>query len=90
MQAATGKAPPELITPGMPAGLAHLMAWFDEIGLARRSGMASPDPLSWSDIAAWSSLTGQALAPWEVRALRALDAAWISAWNEAQTKDRAR
>lgn len=86
VQAQTGVAPAELATPPAPAALAYLLDAFAELTAARGSGFGSPQPISWSDMAAWSRLTGQPLAPWEAQALRALDLAWLGAWSAAQPK----
>lgn len=37
----------------------------------------TPNPLSYQDIAAWVSLTRNQLRPWEVRAIKALDSAYL-------------
>lgn len=62
----------------------HLMAWFGELSGARRSGMTSPEPIGWGDIAAWCALTGAPLQPNDARLLRALDVIWLAAWHEGQ------
>lgn len=64
--------------------MAYLMAWFAELAGPRRSGMTSPDAISWPEIQAWSSLTARPLAPWEVQVLRALDVLWLSAWRDGR------
>jgi hypothetical protein len=40
--------------------------------------------VSFAEIQSWSRLMLVRLAPWEVRALRALDMAFLRAWQAAQ------
>jgi len=76
-----------LATPAAPAGLLYLLHSFHELGSARQAGFGSPCAIGWSEMQAWSRLTGTPLAAWEVRVLRLLDAAWISAWGQGQKKN---
>lgn len=84
MQAATGRRPAGLATPQAPASLSYLLAYFGELAAARRMGMSAPEPIGWSEIAAWAGIAGVTLQAWEARVLRALDALWISAWRDGQ------
>lgn len=61
-----------------PEGAAHVWGWFLELGSGRTGGFG-PNPLTWEGIAAWCHLTGNQLAPWELRAIKALDAAFLTA-----------
>lgn len=81
---ATGRTPPELVTPPAPAGAAHLLAWFADLAAGRGVGYMAPLPLSYSEMEAWARLTGRTLTPWEVLVLRRLDNAYLATWNEAQ------
>ncbi len=60
-----------------PEVLAYLWGWFCELGSGRTCGMG-PNPITWEAIQAWAQLTGNSPAPWEVRALRSLDAAYLA------------
>ena len=61
--------------PEPPEDAVHLWAWFWELDGARGEGMSGPLALSFPDLDAWARLTGSAPEPWEVRALRKMDAA---------------
>jgi hypothetical protein len=78
----TGRAPAELIGPELPDHLAYLMAWFDEIDAGRGSSGMGPAPLSSLEIRSWAELAGVRLEPWEHRALRVLDNAYLVAMAE--------
>lgn len=54
--------------------MAHLLDWFHELGQGRSGNGSGPNPLAWSDIAAWAETTGVMLQAWECSVLRALDA----------------
>ena len=60
-----------------PDALAHVWDWFLDLHAGRPSGMG-PGPLTWEGIAAWVSLTGIRPAPWEIRAIRELDSAFLA------------
>ncbi|MBW7852217.1 MAG: hypothetical protein H3C38_17115 [Rhodospirillales bacterium] len=64
----TGRRHPLLDGPAPPAAGRHVWGWFLDLG-------GGPRPLSHAEIAAWAALTGNRPRDWEVRALRALDAA---------------
>jgi hypothetical protein len=56
------------------------MEWFFELHDARQwvVGMtaALPQPISWSEMAAWAAMTGRRPSPPEATVLRAMDRAW--------------
>jgi hypothetical protein len=56
----------------MPSGLQYLAGWFGELAGSRASGFGV-GPITYSEIEAWSRLTGRSPDPIEVRAIRALD-----------------
>jgi hypothetical protein len=65
--------PPELILPPIPPGCQSLWAAFLELNSARSSGGMSASGISFQDIAAWQSITGVTLNPWELDVICALD-----------------
>ncbi len=70
----------------------HVWAWFLELHAARgggAGGLTGPVPIGYRDIADWAALAGVALQPWEVAALRAVDAAWLE-WAGRQAEAAAR
>ena len=64
-----------------PDALTYLWGWFLELASGRTGGMG-PNPITWEGIAAWASLTGTTPAPWEIRAIRALDTAYLVSTGE--------
>lgn len=61
----------QLAGPDLPAPIAYVLEWFDEVGPCLSSGMG-PVPLTFAEIGAWADLRRIALAPWEAQALRLL------------------
>lgn len=45
-------------------------------------GGAMPTPIPYAEIDAWSRLTDYPLSTWEIRALKAVDAAYLSAQSK--------
>lgn len=58
---------------------AHLWEWFWELNAARAQGFSGPNPIGYQDIQAWAALTGTTPHPWETRALKAMDRAFLAA-----------
>lgn len=77
VEQSTGRRPPELDECPLPWAGAHVVLWFNEIALGRQFSMAGPLPLSYQEIEAWGRLNGRRLLPWEVRAIKKLDRAWL-------------
>lgn len=75
LQAAGIEQPNEM---PFPDPLSYLWEWFMELGSGRTGGFG-PNPLTWEGISAWCDLTGTRLSPWEVRAIKALDCAYLTA-----------
>lgn len=81
----TRKRPKALDGPECPREIFYLLRWFNELAAGRSHNGWGPNPISWSDIAAWCSLTGTAIAPWETRALITLDSEWMIAVSQQPT-----
>jgi hypothetical protein len=62
--------------PQCPLETAYLWSWFHEINGGRTCGMAA-NPLQFTEIEAWSRLTGNTPNPWEVSLLKRLDTAFL-------------
>lgn len=58
--------------PPFPKEVAYLWGWFLEVVQGLPANGMCPSPVAWTDLAAWSGLTGTELCPWEARALVAL------------------
>lgn len=67
-----------------PDGAEHILDWFWDLSAARSHGFSGPNPLSLSDIANWSRLTGEIVTREEVGILRQIDAAYVAAVAEEQ------
>ncbi len=81
MEKSTGKRPAQLDGPDCPDAVAHLWLWFLELHGARSYHQHGPNPLTYQDIAAWAALTAAQPTPWEVAALKALDAKWLEVFH---------
>lgn len=61
--------------------LERLWGVWRELSATRSSGMV-PNPISYSEIEAFCRLTGEQLEPWEARAVRAVDDAYMRSLSE--------
>lgn len=50
---------------------------YNSLQSGRTNNGFGPNPLGWSEIAAWSSLTDVRLRPWEVKAIKRLDMLYL-------------
>jgi len=71
----------------IPEYTGHVWGWFHELSSTRQNGM-SINPITHQEIEAWSHLTGNHPAPWEVAAIRAIDSAQITSIMEDQDKPK--
>jgi hypothetical protein len=78
----TGKRPKEMESQEAPYNLMYLWECFWDINDGRQSGMSGPTALSWHEIRSWSDLSGIEIDPWELKAIRAMDKAFLSAVNK--------
>ena len=69
----TGKHIPELDGPDIPSPLAHVWGWFCELDQARTGNGFGANPITFSELQAWSMLTGNHPRPHEIRLLQKLD-----------------
>lgn len=74
----TGKALP------LPLAGVPIFAAFADLSRARRWSEVGPDPLQWSEIAAWAARPGRHLPPHHLDMIRALDAAWLEGQRKPQ------
>lgn len=83
----TGITPPELGgVPDLPEAAAHVLHWYYDLAGTRTIGMAL-NPISYTEIQAWCNMTGNRPAPWEVLAIRQIDAAFLQSCHEDQRKE---
>lgn len=64
--------------PELPESATHIWEWFLDLNGARHITEMGQSPLSFLDIEAWSRLTKNSLAVWEVKALKAIDRAFLN------------
>lgn len=79
MERQTGRRPKDLDGPDCPAWGAHVWLWWCDLHRGRGIGGMGPAPISWSDLAAWSALTGAEPTPVEVSLIMDIDGAWMEA-----------
>lgn len=70
--------------PNVPAAGEHIWDWFWSLHGGRRAGFG-PEPLAYSEIAAWCALTGARPMPDEVRIIKAMDAAYLDEHGKIRT-----
>jgi hypothetical protein len=80
----TGVKPEELQDIDFPEGAAHIWESFLDLHTSRGMGVNGPNPLTFSDILAWSTLTGLEITPFELNCITALDSLWLSTINKDQ------
>jgi len=75
------------VRPKMPPNpLPHVIDRLVEMGLTEAAGMGTV-AISWQTLAAWSSMTGIVLAPWEARLIRTLSAAYLAESRGAESEN---
>lgn len=85
---ASGIMPAELADrPELPPLGLHVWTWFLELHQARGGNGFGPSPLSYRELTDWSTLTGQRLEPWEVRAVMAVDRAYMASVAEEMKRE---
>jgi hypothetical protein len=76
---ATKKVPVELQDqPELPESASHVWDWFLDLNAGRTASMAGLNTISYLEIKAWADLHNEKLAVWEVKAIKALDNAFLS------------
>jgi hypothetical protein len=91
---------PDLDGPEPPLELAYLWEWFQDLHTARGSNGMGPNPITYTDIAAWAGLSGITLRAPEIQAILMLDRLWLrshvegskarQAWQEQQRRQPGR
>jgi len=83
----TKRQPEELANlPRLPRQGRALWADFLDLHLTRRSGLNGPERLSFADLQAWQIVTASTLAPWEIRAILALDRVYMATVADAASR----
>ena len=73
--------------PELPRLAVHVWSWFLELDSSRGNSGFSHFPITYADLKAWQEMTRIRLEPWEVSALRRLDAAYIKSVAETQRNE---
>lgn len=81
---AKGKARPT--GPKLPPEAAHIWGVYQDLDIARSSSGFGPNAIPYVEILAYGALIGVVWRPWQIRALRALDAAFLSFCAERAPK----
>jgi hypothetical protein len=85
----TGAVPQRLREHGtLPLGYEHLWQWFGQLSRTRSVGL-SVGPISYTEVAAWSDLTGNRPTPFEVELLMDMDVLLMASQAQARTKAKA-
>jgi hypothetical protein len=82
----TGQRPKEFDECEVPVEAAHIWGWFHELHAARSNNGYGPNPISYTEIAAWGKLTGIRLREHEVRAIRNIDLVYLGVEAEGERK----
>lgn len=67
--------------PDIPEGAAPLWGAFCDLCDTRTWHANDPNPISWSEMAAWKALHRWPLEPHHARAIRKLDDAWLTCFH---------
>ena len=81
----TKKRPLELDGVELPPETAHVWSWFISLHRARGSNGMGPNPISYSDVAAFAGLTGIIIRQVELDALFEIDQLWLA--SQAKKND---
>lgn len=74
-----GLEPPE---PEIPEVASYLWDWFWRLSSCRSYGMSSSNPISFLEIAAFSSVTRNIVRPEDAEVISAMDSAYLSAFGK--------
>jgi len=74
----TGIRPPELDGPECPDAVEYLWKWFIELDNARGGNGFGLNPISYTELLAWATMTRANPSPWEVATLKRIDALFLS------------
>lgn len=66
----------------MPSVLAYLWIWFCELDVGRGNNGFGLNPLTFSELLAWTQLMRVKPEPWEIEAIKRIDAVRIRVANE--------
>lgn len=70
-----------------PYEVEYIWDWFTELNAARPANGMCIGPIPYSEIAVWAKLMQLNLLPFEIKALRAIDEAYVTHCNTKDKKD---
>lgn len=76
---------PRLDVKPLPWQASYVWGWFQELNQARTSNGMGLNPITFSEIQAWSAVRGVKLRPHEVRLIKALDMTYLKAVADARS-----
>ena len=74
--------PEELKYSHLPFLATPVWNYYNSLSSRRAVTEFGPACITWQDLKAWQDMTGNKLQEWELKAILALDDAYISAWSE--------
>lgn len=78
-QQASGAVPAQLRdAPELPLGGRHVWQWFIELHNVRGGNGFGPMPIGYREIRDWAEMSGVHVEPWELRAIVAIDRAFLA------------
>jgi hypothetical protein len=81
----TGEIPEEMELPELSTAEIHIWDKFVSLQRGRGYGINGPNPISYQDMLAWMSLTGNTLEFWEVDLMMAVDTEYVVSSREEKT-----
>jgi hypothetical protein len=78
----SGHTPPSLQGPDFPELLEYVWTAFLLLNRTRGQGSNGPLPVSYQEIDAWQRMTQNIILPWEVEAVKTLDAVYLRVVNK--------
>jgi len=73
----SGRTPLALQGPDFPELLEYVWTVFLLLNNTRGQGFSGPLPISYQEIDAWQRMTKNTLLPWEIEAIKRLDAVYL-------------
>ena len=78
----TGHTPLPLQGPDFPSLMEHVWSAFLSLHRARTMVYSGPQPITYSEIVAWQTLTGEQMSPWEIDVIKRLDMKYMEIVND--------
>lgn len=76
--------------PLIPIACRHVWEWFQALAAARGGNGFGPNPLSYTEIDAYTRLIGVRITGQEITWLRMLDSLYLQNWSETRTNGNGR